>query len=46
MESIRIKYAYKILLTNKYHVLSPGPTGTGKSINASSLLTNEMPNNF
>jgi len=39
MESIRLKYAYKLLLTNKYHVLSPGPTGTGKSVNSESLLT-------
>jgi dynein heavy chain len=46
MDSIRIKYAYKLLLTNKYHVLSPGPTGTGKSVNVDSLLTKEMPENF
>lgn len=46
MESIRLKHAYKLLLTNKYHVLSPGPTGTGKSINSESLLMNEMPSNF
>ena len=43
MDSIRTKYLYKLLLSNKYHVLSPGPTGTGKSVNSSSLLTTDMP---
>ena len=46
MDSIRTKYLYKLLLTNKYHVLSPGPTGTGKSVNSSSLLSSAMPENF
>ena len=46
MDSIRTKYLYKLLLTNKYHVLSPGPTGTGKSVNAFSLLSAAMPENF
>ena len=46
MDSIRIQYLYKTLLTNKYHVLSPGPTGTGKSININSLLGGLMPDNY
>ncbi|OMJ85153.1 hypothetical protein SteCoe_13621 [Stentor coeruleus] len=46
MDSIRTKFLYKLLLTNRYHVLSPGPTGTGKSVNSSSLLTTEMPENY
>lgn len=46
MDSIRIKYLYKLLLTNKYHVLSPGPTGTGKSVNSNSMLGSEMPENY
>ena len=46
MDSIRTKYLYRLLLTHKYHVLSPGPTGTGKSVNSSSLLTTEMPENY
>ncbi len=29
----------KLLLTNNYHCLCPGPTGTGKSLNAVTLLT-------
>ena len=46
MDSIRTKYLYKLLLTNRYHVLSPGPTGTGKSVNSASLLSGSMPENF
>ena len=46
MDSIRTKYLYKLLLVNKYHVLSPGPTGTGKSVNANSLLSFAMPDTF
>ncbi len=29
----------KLLLTNNYHVMLPGPTGTGKSINSYNLLS-------
>ena len=32
MDLIKTKYLYKLLLTKRYHVLSPGPTGTEKSI--------------
>ena len=32
-DSIRMKYLKKILVLNKKHVLSPGPTGTGKTVN-------------
>jgi len=28
----------KLLLSNNYHCLLPGPTGTGKSLNAVTLL--------
>jgi dynein heavy chain len=37
-DSIRMQYVTKILLMNKKHVLCPGPTGTGKTINISKLL--------
>jgi dynein heavy chain, axonemal len=33
LDSIRMKYIKRILLMNKKHVLSPGPTGTGKTVN-------------
>ena len=32
-DSIRMKYLKKILIMNKKHVLSAGPTGTGKTVN-------------
>jgi len=38
VDSIRIKFLYKLLLMNRYHVLSPGPTATGKSVNCESLM--------
>lgn len=33
LDSIRMKAITKLLLTNGKHVLCPGPTGTGKSVN-------------
>jgi len=34
----------KTLITKlNYHVLVPGPTGTGKSVNAMKLLTMDLP---
>jgi dynein heavy chain len=33
VDSIRMKFMSKLLLTNGKHVLTPGPTGTGKSVN-------------
>lgn len=41
-DSIRMKYLKRILLMNKKHVLSPGPTGTGKTVNINELLTQEL----
>ena len=40
---IRIKYIKKFLISNKKHVLFPGGTGTGKTVNIEELLKNEMP---
>lgn len=36
----------KLLLSNSFHVLTPGPTGTGKSLNIFTLLSQEMGENF
>lgn len=36
----------KLLLLNKYHVMFPGPTGTGKSLNANELLQKGMPEEY
>lgn len=41
-DSIRMKYIKRILVMNKKHVLSPGPTGTGKTVNINELLTTEL----
>lgn len=32
----------KTLMSNTYHCLFPGPTGTGKSVNAMNLLIQKM----
>jgi len=45
-DSIRMKYLKSILIQNKKHVLCPGPTGTGKTININMLLTSEMPEEY
>jgi len=37
-DSIRMKYVKKLLITNGKHILAPGPTGTGKTINFIDLL--------
>ena len=33
VDSIRMKFLTKFLVMNGKHVLTPGPTGTGKSVN-------------
>ena len=43
LDSIRMKYLTALLLTAGKHVLCPGPTGTGKSVNTSEMLTYELP---
>lgn len=45
-DSIRMKYVKKVLLSNKKHVLSPGPTGTGKTVNISNLINMDMTEEF
>ncbi len=43
-DNIRMHYLMKTLLCKlEYHVLCPGPTGTGKSVNAMKLLTSDLP---
>ena len=39
----RMLYLMKLLLTNKKHVMLPGPTGTGKTLNAFTLLQGGLP---
>jgi dynein heavy chain len=45
-DSIRMKYLCRLLLSNGKNVMCPGPTGTGKSVNTTQLLTLEMPEEF
>lgn len=45
-DSIRMKYICRLLLSNGKHVLCPGPTGTGKSVNTTELISNEMAEEF
>jgi dynein heavy chain len=42
LDSIRMKSLTKLLITNSKHVICPGPTGTGKSVNIAQLLTFEL----
>ena len=37
-DSIRMKYVMKLLICHGKHVLTPGPTGTGKTVNISDML--------
>ena len=46
LDSIRMKYHVKNLLTSGGHVMIPGPTGTGKSVNTFEMLTYEMPEEY
>lgn len=41
-DSFRSTYITKMLLENDVHVMLPGPTGTGKSINAYNLISSGM----
>ena len=45
-DSIRMKYLKKLLICQKKHILCPGGTGTGKTINIAELLTKEMPDEY
>lgn len=46
IDSIRMKYFTKLLVMNGKHALTPGPTGTGKSVNIAQLLTYELPEEY
>ena len=42
-DSVRMKYLMKHLILNSQNVLTPGPTGTGKTVNIHQLLSSEVP---
>jgi len=45
-DSIRMQYLTRLLLTHQKHVLCPGPTGTGKTVNIQALLTYQLPEEY
>lgn len=45
-DSIRMKFLKRLLLINRKHVLCPGPTGTGKTVNTQILLQQELPEEY
>eukprot|EP00929_Paragymnodinium_shiwhaense_P087552 TRINITY_DN476_c0_g8_i1.p1 TRINITY_DN476_c0_g8~~TRINITY_DN476_c0_g8_i1.p1 ORF type:complete len:2571 (-),score=771.76 TRINITY_DN476_c0_g8_i1:261-7973(-) len=46
IDSIRVIYCFQLLVTHDFHVLCPGPTGTGKSVNISLWMQKQAPPNF
>ena len=42
VDSTRNTYNMQLLLNKLYHVVFPGPTGTGKSLNAAKSLRKEF----
>lgn len=42
VDSTRNTYNMQLLLNKLYHVVFPGPTGTGKSLNAANCLQYKM----
>jgi dynein heavy chain len=46
VDSIRCKFLVKFLVMNMKHCLTPGPTGTGKSVNTNDLMTYELPEEY
>jgi dynein heavy chain len=46
IDSVRLVYIFQKLVTNSFHVLCPGPTGTGKSVNIALWLQKQAPDNF
>merc|ERR1719238_1563203 len=39
-------YGFKLLVTHDKHIMCPGPTGTGKSVNIQLFLAKQAPDNF
>lgn len=45
-DSVRNLYLKKLLITHGFHVLALGPTGTGKSLNCSEMLTSGLSDTY
>lgn len=46
LDSIRVTHVFKLLLLAGHHVLCPGSTGTGKTVNITQCLLMGLPENF
>jgi len=46
MDSVRLVYVFQKLVLHDQHVICPGPTGTGKSVNIALWLQKQAPDNF
>jgi len=46
VDSVRLVYIFELLVLHDKHVLCPGPTGTGKSVNIALWLQKVAPDNF
>jgi len=46
LDSIRMKFLVGLCLKNGKQVMTPGPTGTGKSVNTAELLTYGLPEEY
>jgi dynein heavy chain len=46
LDSVRLVYIFELLVLHDKHVLAPGPTGTGKSVNIALWLQKFAPDNF
>ena len=46
IDTVRNMYVIDLLLTQGFHVLTLGPTGTGKSVTVQNKLINAMPENY
>jgi len=42
LDSTRNQFIIKLLLNSNFHVMTPGPTGTGKSMNLQTMLGKQM----
>jgi len=46
IDSVRYTYIVKLLLLNNKHVITSGPTGTGKTVNMIDILSKGLPEKF
>ena len=42
-DSVRNRHLLKLLILHDKHIMNPGPTGTGKTVNVIGLMQSDMP---